>query len=444
MHSNEDSAAAQPSISGVTATAIVVANMVGTGVFTSLGFQVGGLPSGFALLLLWTLGGVCAFCGALAYAELAAALPRSGGEYHFLSAIFHPSVGFVAGWASATAGFAAPVALAAMAFGSYFQGVVAGVPALALSLALVGAVSAVHLCGARAGSVFQNFFTWGKVLLILVFIGAGWVLCPAQPLAFSPQPGDWGRIASAPFAISLIYVMYAYSGWNASAYITREVGAPGRNVPRSLLAGTLIVMALYLGLNFIFLRTTPLSALEGQVQIGSISGARIFGAGGGRWMSGLICLALVSSVSSMTWIGPRVTMAMGEDLALLRFLGRKTRRGVPAMAILFQLAIVVLLLCTASFQMALVYVQFTLLLCSFLTVLGMMILRRTRPDLPRPYRAWGYPFTPLLFLGVTLWMMGYVARTQPWESLAGLATLALGLVLYFVSPRGGVTKTSPR
>lgn len=411
--------------------------MVGTGVFTSLGFQVGGVPSGFALLLLWALGGVCAFCGALAYAELAAALPRSGGEYHFLSTIFHPAAGFVAGWASIIAGFAAPVAVTAMAFGSYFQGVFGGVPALALSLGLVGAVSAVHLCGARTGSAFQNFFTWGKVLLILAFIGAGWLLCPAQPLAFTPQPGDWGQIASAPFAVSLIYVMYAYSGWNAAAYVTREVGEPARNVPRALLAGTLIVMALYLGLNHVFLRTTPLAELQGQVQVGSIAGTRIFGAEGGRWVSGLICLALVSSVSSMTWIGPRVTMAMGEDLGAMRFLSRRTRRGVPAAATLFQLAVVAALLCTSTFEKVLVYVQFTLLLCSFLTVLGMMILRRTRPDLPRPYRAWGYPFTPLLFLGITLWMMGYVAWSQPWESLAGLATLAMGLVLYFCSPRNG-------
>ena len=410
--------------------------MVGTGVFTSLGFQVGGLPSGFTLLLLWGIGGVCAFCGAQAYSELAAALPRAGGEYRFLSEIFHPAAGFVAGWASATAGFAAPVALAAMAFGEYFQGVMPGAPALALSLGLVAAVSAVHLCSMRAGSAFQNVFTWGKVALIVGFIGAGWLFCPPQPLAFSPQPGDWGRIASAPFAVSLIYVMYAYSGWNAAAYITSEVGNPGRNVPRALLAGTLLVAALYVGLNYTFLRTTPMEAMAGQLQIGSIAGERIFGPRGERWMSGLISLALVSSVSSMTWTGPRVAMAMGEDLRALRFLSRKTRRGIPAVAILFQLALVVLLLCTATFQMALVYVQFTLLLCSFLTVLGMMILRVRRPELPRPYRAWGYPFTPLVFLGVSFWMMGYVAWTQPRESLAGLATLALGLLIYFFSERG--------
>jgi APA family basic amino acid/polyamine antiporter len=191
--------------------------MIGTGVFTSLGFQVSGLPSGFSLLLLWVIGGVCALCGALAYGELAAALPRSGGEYHFLSEIFDPAIGFVAGWASASAGFAAPVALSAIAFGHYSQGFFSGASPLVLSLAVVGIVTVVHLCSVRTGSAFQNVFTWVKVSLILVFIVAGCALCPAQPISFVPHPGDVGLIFSAPFAVSLVYVMYSYSGWNASA-----------------------------------------------------------------------------------------------------------------------------------------------------------------------------------------------------------------------------------
>ena len=425
----------QPSISVVTATAIVVANMVGTGVFTSLGFQVSGIPSGFSLLLLWVIGGVCALCGALAYGELAAALPRSGGEYHFLSEIFHPSVGFVAGWASATAGFAAPVALAAIAFGHYAQGIFPGVSPQILSLGVVGIVTAVHLSSVRAGSAFQNVFTWVKVLLILVFIVAGCTLCPGQPISFAPHSGDVGMVFSAPFAVSLVYVMYSYSGWNGSAYIIGEVTSPARNVPRSLLAGTLIVTALYVGLNFVFLYTTPLASLAGQLEIGNIAGGQIFGAKGGFIVGALISLSLISSVSSMTWIGPRVTMTMGEDLRALRFLGRRTRRGIPVAAILLQQAIVLVLIFTATFQMALVYVQFTLILCSFLTVLGMMVLRWTHPDLPRPYKTWGYPFTPLIFLGVSLWMMGYVIKSQPWESLAGLGTMATGLLIYFLSPK---------
>ena len=418
--------------------------MVGTGVFTSLGFQVSGLPSGFSLLLLWVIGGICALCGALAYGELAAALPRSGGEYHFLSEIFHPSVGFVAGWASATAGFAAPVALAAIAFGHYAQGIFPGVSPQVLSLGVVGIVTAIHLSSVRAGSAFQNVFTWVKVALIFVFIVAGCALCPGEPISFAPHSGDVGMIFSAPFAVSLVYVMYSYSGWNGSAYIIGEVTSPARNVPRSLVAGTLIVTALYVGLNFVFLYTTPLSSLAGQLEIGNIAGVQIFGPKGGLIVGALISLVLISSVSSMTWIGPRVTTTMGEDLRALRFLGRRTSRGIPVAAILLQQAIVLLLIFTATFQMALVYVQFTLILCSFLTVLGMMVLRWTHPDLPRPYKTWGYPFTPLVFLGVSLWMMGYVIKSQPWESLAGLGTLAMGLLIYFLSPKDRASRTHRR
>jgi len=409
--------------------------MVGTGVFTSLGFQVADIPSGFSLLLLWVIGGICALCGALAYGELAAALPRSGGEYHFLSEIFHPSVGFVAGWASATAGFAAPVALAAMAFGHYAQGLFPGCSPLVLSLSVVGVVTSVHLASVRAGSAFQNVFTWLKVVLILILIVAGFALSPGQPISFAPHAKDMGLIFSGPFAISLVYVMYSYSGWNGSAYIINEVVSPERNVPRSLVAGTLIVMVLYVGLNFVFLYTTPLANLAGQLEIGNIAGIQIFGPKGGLIVGALISLVLISSVSSMTWIGPRVTMTMGEDLGPLRFLARRTSRGIPVAAILLQQMIVLVLILTATFQTALVYVQFTLILCSFLTVLGVMVLRWTHPELPRPYKTWGYPFTPLIFLGVSLWMMGYVVQSQPWESLAGLGTLALGGLIYFLSPR---------
>lgn len=419
----------------VTATAIVVANMVGTGVFTSLGFQVGGLPSGFSLILLWIVGGICALCGALAYGELAAALPRSGGEYHFLSAIFHPSVGFLAGWTSATVGFAAPIALSAMAFGQYFHDAVPGAPTLALSVAVVWIITLVHLHSVHAGSAFQNAFTWVKVILIVAFVVAGVILGHPQPVTFLPSTGDAGRVFSAPFAISLVYVMYAYSGWNASTYIVGEVRDPRRNVPRSLLFGTLIVMVLYVALNAVFLYTTPMSKMAGKLDVGVIAGRETFGNAGGNLVGMLICLVLVSSISSMTWIGPRVTMTMGEDLRALRYLSWKTSRGTPAAAIILQLLVVNVLLFTTTFQLVLVYIQFTLILCSFMTVLGMMVLRFTRPDLARPCKVWGYPVTPLIFLGISAFMMFYVVKSNPGESLAGLGTMALGLLVYLVSPK---------
>ena len=409
--------------------------MIGTGIFTSLGFQVADIHSGFVLVLLWVIGGVCALCGALAYGELAATLPRSGGEYHFLSAIIHPAAGFVAGWTSATVGFAAPIAMSAMAFAKYFHVFIPWAPPLLLSLAVVWITSLIHGHSLQAGSLLQNSITWGKVLLILCFIVAGVIFGNPQPVSFLPASGDPGTLLSDPFAISLIYVMYAYSGWNASTYIISEVRDAKRNVPRSLVFGCLIVTVLYVALNMVFLYTTPMAKLSGQIEIGLIAGTHTFGEFGGRLVAALICLVLVSSISSMTWIGPRVSMTMGEDVRLLRLLAKKSARGTPVVAIFLQLLVVHVLLLTTTFTLVLIYIQFTLLLCSFLTVLGMMILRVTHRGLPRPIRTWGYPLTPLLFLGICLFMMLHVIKTKPMESIAGLATMLSGLAIYIISTK---------
>ncbi|TDU69285.1 APA family basic amino acid/polyamine antiporter [Prosthecobacter fusiformis] len=422
-------------VSLLTATAVVVANMIGTGVFTSLGYQVGGLPSGFTIVVLWAVGGLCAFCGALAYGELAAALPRSGGEYHFLSRIYHPAAGFVAGWLSATVGFAAPIALAAMAFGKYYTGIFPGVSAMHLSLGVSVAVTIVHMFGIQVAARFQNLATWGKVALILVFIIAGAVLADGQPVSFAPVEGDGALISSQAFAISLVYVMYSYAGWNAATYIIGEIRDPARNVPRAIALGTGLVTVLYVALNAVFLYAAPISELEGKNEVGHVAADFIFGKLGGNLMSGLICLGLVSSISAMTWVGPRVTMAMGQDLVLLKPFAMKSGRGVPVVALLFQLLIVLALLLTASFESVLNYVQFSIQLCSFATVLGMMILRWRQPNLPRPIRCWGYPLTPLIFLGISLWMLVFVWQQRPVESLAGLGTMLVGLLIYWASPK---------
>lgn len=342
-----ESTANRPSaalVSGVTATAIVIADMVGIGVFTSLGFQVGDIRSGFALLLLWIVGGAVALCGALCYAELATMLPRSSGEYNFLRRIYHPAFGFVAGWLSATVGFAAPIALAAMAFGVYFKAIAPNAPPLLLGLGLTWVLALVHLCGVHIAGAFHNAWTIFKLALIVIFIAAGFAFGDAQPISFAPHSGDLTAVMSAPFAISLVFVMYSYSGWNAATYIAGEVQNPARNLPRALLVGTAIVIVLYVGLNAVMLATTPLSELGGQLDVAMVSGRHIFGPLGARFVGGLISLGLVSSISAMMWIGPRVTMTMGEDMPALRLFARKSKTGVPAAAIAFQLLVADLLL----------------------------------------------------------------------------------------------------
>jgi APA family basic amino acid/polyamine antiporter len=411
--------------------------MVGTGIFTSLGFQVGDLPTGFAIMALWAIGGVCALCGALSYAELGAALPRSGGEYHFLREIYHPAVGFMAGWISATVGFAAPVAIAAIPFGTYLAGVVPGLNPLFLSLAVVLISTLVLLWDLRLGSGFQNGSTLLKIGLILVIIAAGFYVKGTQPISFLPLSADRALIVSAPFAVSLYWVMYAYSGWNASTYIMGEVRNPARTIPLSLGLGTLVVTVLYLGINAVFLRTTPAAEMVGKQQIGLIAGVHIFGQSGGKVMAVFIALGLVSAVSAMMWIGPRVTMTMGEDLPALSWLARRNARGIPVRATLVQFAIVNLLILVTTFQKVVNYVQFSLTLFSVLTVLGVFILRWRRPELPRPYRTWGYPITPAIFLAVSGWMLWHMLEDSSTRgpSLWGTATAALGLIFYYLSPK---------
>jgi len=418
-------------VSRITATAIVIADMVGVGVFTSLGFQAADITSGFSLILLWIVGGIAAICGALCYAELAAMFPRSSGEYNFLRRIYHPVFGFVAGWLSAIVGFAAPIALAAMAFGVYFQSVVPGASPLLLGIGLIWLAALVHLCGVRFGGLFHNSWTALKLALIVAFIVAGIAFGDSQSISFAPTTADFYIVSSAPFAISLVFVMYSYAGWNAATYIAGELRDPARDPPRAMLVGTAIVIVLYVALNAVFLATTPLKELAGQLDVALIAGKHVFGEVGGRVVGALISLGLVSSVSAMTWIGPRVTMTMGEDMAALRLFARKSKRGVPAVAIVFQLLVASVLLLTQSFESVLDVIQFSLTFCSFFAVMGVIVLRITRPELERPYRAWGYPATPIIFLGVTSFMMYYLVVNRPVQSLGGVLIMLAGVVIYY-------------
>src|SRR3979411_2492295 len=326
-------------VSVMVATAIVVADMVGVGVFTSLGFQVKDIPSGFSILLLWTVGGVVALCGVFSYSELGAMFPRSSGEYNFLTRAYHPAFGFLAGWVSATVGFAAPVALAAMAFGEYGKSVLPGAPPRALAIGVVWLVSLVQLGGVRHSSTFQLISTILKVALIVAFLIAGFVIGTPQPVSFAPDVSDFAHVTSASFAIGLVFVMYSFSGWNAATYIIGEMKTPQQSLPRALLAGTLIVLVLYVALNAVFLYSTPIGALAGQLNVASVAGNAIFGGIGGRVVGAMICVGLISSISAMMWIGPRVMMTMGEDIPALLVFSRRSTSGAPAYAILFQLAV---------------------------------------------------------------------------------------------------------
>lgn len=417
----------------VTAFSIVVANMVGVGVFTTLGFQVTDIKSIFALLMLWIIGGVVALCGALSYAELAATLPRSGGEYHFLSKIYHPILGFLAGWVSFLVAFSAPTALAAMAMALYAQAFLGFGNAILISISIVIILSLIHSFQIRFGGRFQRVVTFLKIGLILFFIVSGFLVKEPQPINIFPEMSDWKLLFSPAFAVSLIFVSYAFSGWNAAVYITDEIKNPVKNIPRALILGTLIVVVLYFLLNFVFLYTVPLDQLEGEVEIGFISATHIFGDYGGRLMSLLITLLLVSTVSAMIWIGPRVTMVMGEDYKLLAFLSRKNKNNVPVTAIWIQTSISIILIVSSTFEKVLVYAGFIMNLFTLLAVVGLFILRYNKPEINTPYKVLGFPITPLIFILLSLWTLTYLLVDRPIESLLGLLTVLLGLVIYFAN-----------
>ncbi|MDH3589524.1 MAG: amino acid permease [Gammaproteobacteria bacterium] len=426
-----------------TITAVVIANMIGTGVFTSLGFQLLDISSGFVLLLLWAVGGLAALCGAMSYAELGAALPRSGGEYNFLSRIYHPAAGFVAGWVSATIGFAAPTALAAITFAAYATSALAGEHSVWLQKALAGALvitlALIHGSTRRNSAGLQMFFTIIKVAVIVTFcIAALIVVATPQPVTFLPVAGDAGLIGSGAFAVSLIYVSYAYTGWNAATYLSSELDQPQRTLPGILITGTLIVTVLYVALNYVFLKVGPMDAMRGQVEIGFIAAEAAFGEAGGRFTGLVLAALLISTVSAMTLAGPRVLQVIGEDFGAMQLLSRTNREGVPTVAILLQSLLAVLFILTSGFESILVFAGFTLALNSFVTVLGLFVLRWTQPDLPRPYRTFAFPLPPLIYLALTGWTLTFVSINKPVEALFGLGIIVAGLFFYFLTARGDV------
>lgn len=421
-----------------TVIAVVIANMVGTGVFTSLGFQLIDLKSGFVLLMLWAIGGLVAVCGAMTYAELGAAMPRSGGEYNFLARIYHPSAGFVSGWVSATIGFAGPTALAAMTFAAYATTVVPGGTAnwieKVLACAVVVALTIVHSSNRRNSGGLQVFFTILKVGVIVGFCLCAYLLVDApQPVNFLPVSGDGVLLTSSAFAVSLIYVSYAFTGWNAATYLSSELENPQKTLPVILLTGTLVVTVLYVALNFVFLYVAPIADMVGEVEVGYIAAGVAFGDIGGRLAGLVMAVLLVSTVSAMTIAGPRVLQVIGEDFPALRLLARTNAHGLPATAIFVQSALTILFIVSSSFESVLVFAGFTLALNSFATVLGVFVLRYRQPDLPRPYRTFLFPLPPLIYLSLTGWTLYFVLLNRPVEGLFGLGIIGTGVIFYLLS-----------
>ena len=405
------------------AASIVIANMIGAGVFTSAGFQAAfSFKDPWTMMSTWVVGGVVALCGAAVYAELGSMMPKAGGEYVYLREAYHPAVGFMSGWVSLIAGFSMPIAAAALLFASY---VAALFPALgdnatvkAIACLLIIAMTALHAFDTRVAGRVQTVFTLVKVLLIVVFVAAGLLV----------GSGDWGHFAAhgdglvnlgtragaASYANALMYVSFAYSGWNAAAYIAGEIDRPQRTLPRALLLGTGVVMLLYILLNLVFLYavTPDAMAVDPDNQpVGAIAARALFGTHAGDLLSSLIAIALMSAVSAMMMAGPRVYATMAADHALPSPLARYSKRGVPSVAVIVQCVLAIGFVIISDPESLIRLVGFTLAIFAALTV-GAVFVFRSRGKVS-PYRTPGYPVTPLLFLALSVWTVYFGVSKQP-------------------------------
>jgi APA family basic amino acid/polyamine antiporter len=424
-------------LGAVHAAALVVASMVGTGVFTITGALLVPLPSPLVVLVAWAVSGLLALCGAAVYAELGTMMPRVGGEYVYLSRAFGPAMGFLSGWVALIVGFAAPTAVGAVGFASYVHAVVPAVPQLLVAVSLIVVVTAVHMIDVRFGARVQAGLAGLVVVVIVVFVGTTLAtgrlaLANLGASVGGVHPGSGsGFLASAgAFAVGLVQVSYAYSGWNGAAYIAGEVREPARALPRALVIGTGLVTVLYLALNLVYLCAVPPAALAGQINVAHIAATALFGPRGAQLVSSLVALTAAGFVSAMLMSGPRVAVAMAEDGAFFRAFGRSNARGAPALAVGLQGALAIVAVLTARFEQLLVYVGFTLTLNAAAAVLAAFVLRWREPGSERPHRALGWPLSGVLFLVLAAYMTVLAVRERPRESAAALATLIAGGAAY--------------
>ncbi len=434
------------------ATAIVIANMIGTGIFTTTGFLAGDLGRPSLVIGIWGVGGLIAVAGCLCYSEMGVNLPESGGEYIFLREAWGPLWGFLSGWVSFFAGFSAPIAAAALAFSEYFshffpafsisgpaansgaaQGWFHAGPGQWLAVGIVLAFSAVNVAGLRPAARLQNLLTALKLgvlalfLIMAVMVGHGSVAHFSQTAARTSS-----HSLPAQFAVSLVFVMFAYSGWNAATYVSGEIKNPERNIPASLVVGTLTVAGLYLLLNAAFVFALPLESMKGVVAIGEAAAGAMFGVRGGNLFSAIMSVGLLSTVSAMVIAGPRVYFAMAADGCFFRTAARiHPRWGTPMYAILFQALATVLMILSGNFESLVYYIGFALIFFAALAVAGLVRLRRRESWRKLAVVNWGYPLAPAVFLVASAWMLSYTASMRPKESGLGLLTIVLGAVLYF-------------
>ncbi|MFC1725988.1 APC family permease [candidate division KSB1 bacterium] len=433
-------------LGAMSATMIVVANIIGAGIFTTSGFMAGQLPSPGWVLLCWFLGGLIAISGALCYTELATRMPDEGGEYVYLKKLYHPLFGFLSGWTSLFIGFSVPIAASSIAFAEYlFKGlsgnynIDGSLPHIfyikIIAVGIIAGFTLLHYLGLRLGAKVQNVLTLLKIGIILSLAIIG----------ITAGSGNWGNITFEMngsldwmvFGTVMMIVMFSYSGWNASAYIAGELKRPGKTLPVSLISGTVIVIVLYLLINVFYFYAAPFSELKNSITVAETASVRAFGGWMGGFLSLLISLALLSSISAFVMIGPRIYYAMACDKLFFPYASKvHPKYKVPGRSIIVQGSIAVFMVLIGSFEQLIVYLGFALGIFPLMAVAGIFIARRRGIGNRTAVKVWGYPVTPLFFLVSCSLLMGIAFINRPFESVSAIVTVLLGIPCYYFWVKG--------
>lgn len=419
-----------------TAAALVISNMIGTGVFTSLGYQISDLKNTTSIILLWLIGGLLALIGAFIYSELASKFKQSGGDYIYLSRTFHPVFGYLSSWISLFVGFSAPISLAALAMGKYLN--VFGLDlGKEFAIAMILIVAIFQSFSLNLSSKFQNIFTILKVVFIIVLIALGFYFVPAvEPNAVLFDSTWKNELLLPAFATSLVYVTFAYTGWNSASYIVEEIEQPKRNLPKALFIGVIFVTISYVLLNYVFLKHASAAALAGQENVANISFGNLLG-NNVKWVSCFIALQLIATISGYLWIGSRLTQATARENKLWNFMAKENKNRIPVRAIWMHTAISILLIFSGDFEVIFTYTSFVLQILATLAVCTAFFIKQDQLTI---IKSNFFYLLPTIFLAFSLYICYFVLMQKPKESLFGLGIIALGIVLFYFDKRIEIKK----
>lgn len=415
-----------------TATALVVSNMIGTGVFTSLGYQIADLKNTYSILLLWLIGGFLALIGAFIYSELASKFKESGGDYIYLSRTYHPVLGYLSSWVSLFVGFSAPISLASLAMIKYLNvyGLNLG-KEFAIGIILIVAIFQSY--SLNLSSKFQNIFTILKVVFILLLIGLGLYFVPTIESNAILLDSTWQKEIILPaFATSLVYVTFAYTGWNSASYIVGEIEKPKINLPKALFIGVIFVTISYILLNFVFLKHASSDSLALQEDVANIAFVNVLGPNGVKWVSLFIALQLIATISGYLWIGSRLTQATAKENKLWSFMAPSNKNGIPLRAIWVHTAISIGLIFTGDFEVIFTYTSFVLQILATLAISTAFFIKQ---DELKIIKSKFFYVLPAIFLAFSLYICYFVLMQKTKESLIGLGIILVGVIIYYFDKR---------